>query len=134
MIFRLLLGLAWAGGGLALAGCASQPVEIKPIGTVAVALNPAKKTGTITIRLANLVAFTLPPAEPNLKWEISFHDTRYLRQQTEFLPPQAEGEGATVSFLALATGSTRLRFVLVPVTAARSVKPVDQQEIRVTIR
>lgn len=135
MMIQFLLGLLLAGSGLALNGCAaSKPVEIKPNGTVEVTLDAAKKSGSITVKLANLITFTMPPADPSLEWQISFHDTRYLRQYSEFMPPKEPGAGSTVSFLAMSGGSTRLRFVLVPISESRSVRPQDQQEVRITIR
>lgn len=119
---------------LANPGCESAPAAIKPTGEVAVPLDAAKKRGGVTVRLANLITFTMPPSAPGFVWEISFHDTRYLKQQTPVTPPKVAGEGSTVTFLATNLGSTRLRFVLVPVSTAQAVAPVDQQDINVVIR
>lgn len=115
-------------------GCESTKAAMKPTGEVAVPLDAAKKRGGVTVRLANLVTFTMPPAAPGFIWEISFHDTRYLKQQTPILPPKVAGEGSTVTFMATNIGSTRLRFMLVPVSTAQAVSPVDQQEINLVIR
>ena len=107
---------------------------MKPSGEVAVPLDATKKRGSVRVQLANLITFTMPPAAPGFGWEIAFHDPRFLKQRTEILPPKVAGEGSTVAFLATNVGATRLRFVLVPVSTDRSVLPIDQQDIAVTIR
>jgi hypothetical protein len=115
-------------------GCESTNAVMKPTGEVAVPLDATKKRGAVNVRLANLLTFTMPPAAPGLNWEISFHDTRFLKLQTPVLPPKVAGEGSTVTFMAINLGTTRLRFVLVPVSTAQAVAPVDQQDINVVIR
>jgi hypothetical protein len=115
-------------------GCETAQAPLKPSGEVAVPLDASKKSGSVTVRLANVVTFTMPPAAPGFVWEISFHDTRFLKQQTEFLPPKEAGAGSTVTFMATNLGTTRLRFVLVPASNDRSVSPIDRQDIAVTIR
>jgi len=118
---------------LILIGCESSKV-IKPSGDVAVSLDAAKKRGVISVFLSNTLSLTLPPAGPGFNWQIAFHDMRFLKQQTDFRPPKTPDAGPTVTFLAVNMGSTRLRFVLVPVSSEASVTPIDQQEVAVKIQ
>ena len=117
-----------------LVGCANGPAPIKPRGATAVKLDAAKKRTTIQAGLANLVTITMPPARPGYAWQISYHDSRYLKQQTDFTPAAAADAGPTISFLAIGPGNTRLRFVLVPAGTNQGVDPADQQELVFTIR
>jgi hypothetical protein len=134
MIWRILPWLAMLAWAAATTGCENAKPAFTPNGAVAVPLDAAKQRGSVTVRLANLVTFAMPPTAPGLVWQISFHDTRYLKQHTDFTPPQTPGAGATVSFVAVSMGTTRLRFVLVPVSLDRSVESVAQQNIVVEIR
>ena len=134
LLARQWLGLIIVAGLAGITGCESSNGALKFSGSVAVSLEAAEKRGRVTARLANLVAITLPPAPPGFEWQLAFHDTRYLKQHTGILLPQNPSEGSTVSFVAVTTGSTRLRFLLLPVTPGRAVDPLDQQELIVTIR
>jgi hypothetical protein len=121
--------------GLALGGCASEPAaELKPRGQAAVILDPAGKRTDQTVTFADLVTLTLPPAAPGRTWKIAVHDVRSLRQTTAILPPAAPGDGQTVAFLAIRSGVTRLRFVLVPDTGDRVADPVDTRDVVLTIK
>lgn len=113
-------------------GCAARTP--KPAGTVAVALDAAKKKGAISVPLANELRLTMPPAPPGHAWQIALHDTRYLKQLSEFLPPKNAGEGTLISFLAMNLGTTRLRFLLAPQAGQSGVDPVDQYELQVRIQ
>ncbi len=134
MIRQHLLALLMIACAAGFTSCETATKEIKPKGTVSVSLDGVKKRGAIRISLVNLLAITLPPAKPSLAWQISFHDPRFLKQHTDIMAPASPDQGATVSFIAVSPGATRLRFLLVPVSAGQSVDPVDQQEIMVTIR
>jgi hypothetical protein len=129
MNWKPLLGAALFSSVLVISGCESADV-LKPSGEVAVSLDAAKKKGSISVFLANILTLTLPPTQPGLAWQIAFHDTRYLKQTTEIVPAKNPEEGSKVSFM----GSTRLRFLLVPVTGGTSVTPIDQQEVVVKVQ
>lgn len=91
------------------------------------------KTRTIEAKPLTQVDLTLPAVPAGLAWQISFHDARYLKQ-VQPLTPGAAGTGATVSFITLNAGRTRVRFLLLPTAAGREASPVDQQEIVMTIQ
>ena len=119
---------------LALAACSTRAPDLKPQGNAAVTLSADKKSSTATVELYNLITITLPaPKVPGYRWQISFHDARYLKQTTEIVPASAGGAGPTVSFIAATPGRTRLRFMLVPEGSGRVANPVDQQELVLTI-
>ncbi len=121
--------------GLAFGGCASAPDDtLKPRGQADVVLDVAAKRTDQTVTFADLVTLRLPPAAPGLVWKIAVHDVRALRQTTAILPPAAPGAGQTVAFLAIRSGTTRLRFVLVPDTGDRVSDPVDTHDVVLTIK
>ncbi len=94
--------------GLALGGCASAPDDtLKPRGQAAVVLDVAAQRTEQTVTFADLVTLQLPPAAP--------------------------GTGQTVAFLAIRSGTTRLRFVLVPDTGDRVADPVATHDVVLTI-
>lgn len=134
MAKRGLLGLMIGLGAAALTGCGSGAPAVKAKGTVTVPLDAAKKRVSINASVANIVTLVMPPSPPGHVWQIAFHDTRFLKQQTEFVPPRTPEEGYSVSFLALSFGTTRLRFVLVPVSTGGPVNPVDQQDLIIRIQ
>ena len=120
--------------GLALGGCASAPDDtLKPRGQAAVVLDVAAQRTEQTVTFADLVTLTLPPAAPGRTWKIAAHDVRALQQTTAILPPAAPGTGQTVAFLAIRSGTTRLRFVLVPDTGDRVADPVATHDVVLTI-
>jgi hypothetical protein len=136
---KLLRFLALACVALALAaGCGTGSANLKPKKTVAITLDPAKKTFTATARPLTQIDITLPPAEPGQVWQIAFHDPRYLKQLHEIKPSAAPGAGATVSFITAEVGMvvirTRVRFLLMPRSGEREMAPIDQQEFVLTIQ
>jgi hypothetical protein len=126
-IVALLLGVAFGA-----IGCASH-VDLTPTRTIPMTLDRDKKVNEATISLQNLVAITLPHADPGYTWQISFHDPRLLKQMSE-LKPLAANAPATVQFLTIHTGRTHVRFLLLPPNAGRDARPVDQQEVVLTIQ
>lgn len=101
---------------------------------MAVALDGAKKKGGITVPLAHELVLTMPPAPPGHAWYIALHDTRYLKQTTDFVPARTPGEGPAITFLASNVGATKLRFLLAPVAQGAAVNPIDQYEVLVRIQ
>jgi hypothetical protein len=120
------------GAGCGASGCASR-VDLTPTRTIPVSLESEKKLNEVTVSLQNLVVITLPAAGPGYTWQISFHDPRFLKQMSE-LKPLAPNTPATVQFLTLHGGRTHLRFLLLPPHAGRDARPVDQQEVVLTIQ
>lgn len=112
------------------AGCESA---LKPNGKAEFTLEADKKSSEGTARVANRVRVTLPPVPVGFVWQISYHDARFLKQMEELKMPGKPDEGGTVTFLALNTGRTRLRFLLVPPNDGKTARPVDQQELVLTI-
>lgn len=126
--FRALL----IAGLLGAFGCTSKP-PIVPTGTVAVTLTPAEPFASEKAAFHSLLVVTLPPAPPDHRWQIAFHDTRFLQQRTPLEAAANASTGATVSFLVVNRGRTRLRFLLVPDDNRRSVDPIGQQNLVLTI-
>ncbi|MSU51764.1 MAG: hypothetical protein EXS37_22185 [Opitutus sp.] len=118
---------------LVLVACSSGPA-ITPKGTVKVVLDAEKKSTALAVKTHNLIAITFPPAAAGFGWQISYHDSRYLKQMTDIKPATVAGEGATISFLALNIGRSRLRFLLAPLGTDRESKPIDQQELVLTMQ
>lgn len=117
----------------ALVACSSAP-KLKVEGTVPVVLTGEKKTVSFAAEVRNEIVITLPPPkEPGYRWEISFHDVRYLKQASPIVAAAAPDTGPSIKFIALMSGRTRLRFALVPDTNERVVKPLDQQDLVITI-
>jgi hypothetical protein len=115
---------------LAIGGCATAP-EMKPDGQVAITLDGVKKAGALSMRVANVLALTLPPARDGHVWEIAFHNTSVLKLMS---PVQVGADGRSrVSFMALRGGGTRLKFLLVPAGSGTTATPVDQQDIQLSI-
>ncbi len=130
MLRRLSLRFVVTAALLAGGGCASTP-ELKPDGQVAITLDGVKKTGALSLRVANVLALTLPPGREGHVWQIAFHNTSMLKLMH---PPKVDADGRTrVSFLALRLGGTRLKFLLVPANAGASAAPVDQQDVQLSI-
>lgn len=114
-------------------GCTTRS-ELTPEGEVAVVLSDDKKTNAVTAQLRNLIAITLPvPKAPGYRWQISFHDVRYLKQMTDIVPGKTPDAGPTISFMARLPGRTRVRFLLLPDTNDRVATPVDAQEVVLAI-
>lgn len=120
------------GVGLGAIGCASR-VDLTPTRTIPVTLDRDKKNNELTVSPLNLVVITLPNAEPGHTWQISFHDPRLVKQMSE-LKPLAANAPATVQFLTLHGGRTHIRFLLMPPHVGRDARPVDQQEVVLTIQ
>lgn len=117
-----------------LGGCRSRVNTVTAQGESAIALDTNSKRTTHTAKYANRITLTLPPADlAQHRWEISFHDARFLKQLTEFQPPKNPDEGATIAFLTTRTGTTRIRFVLLPVGNAREATPTDGRDLVLTI-
>lgn len=134
MLRKLCHGLAAGLCVLTLAACVSAPPVIKPSGMVAAVLDPEKKSSALTMRANHLLTITLPPSAPGHAWQIAFHDPRYLKQMTELKPADVAEVGTTISFVAINIGRTRLRFLLAPIGSDREVRPIDQQELVLTIQ
>lgn len=116
------------------AACSTRPPEIKAQGSVPIALSAEQKTTSASVKLFNEIVLTLPPPKaPGYVWQIAFHDVRFLKQTTDIRLAATNGAGPTISFIAKNPGRTRLRFVLVPEGPARETRPVDQQDIILTI-
>ena len=132
MIRRIVVACLLATAGCALAGCTSAPA-LKPRGTIPVQVEGEQKSVSVTARVEHVVAITLPPAGVGQRWDLVFHDSRFLKQLSELEPaPSADGRPG-VTFFVLRTGRTRIRFALLPATATRVATPVDQREIVLTI-
>jgi len=126
-------GLVLLAAGLAFAGCNTGPKRIQPTGEVAANLTAEKKSTELEASAGNRIKITFPPTAAGHAWQISFHDTRYLKQMSEIQPGPAPDTGPSISFLALARGRTRLRFMLLPATRERTAAPVDHQEVVLSI-
>jgi hypothetical protein len=129
-----LLAPAVAAAGL-LAGCGTGQVTIAPKGEAPVTLGSEGRRTTHTAQHANRITITLPPADAAThKWHISSHDARFLKQLTDVLPPKPGETAQTITFLAIRTGTTRLRFVLLPISSAREATPIDAHDLVLTIQ
>lgn len=129
-----VFGLVVAFG---LSACSSRTEVVTPRGDVSVTLDASAKRTTHTVEVANRVHVTLPPADATHGWQISYHDARFLKQVTEVTPPKTPEGSATITFLAIkptAGRTTRVRFVLLPVGAAREATPIDGHDLVLTIQ
>ncbi len=131
MLFRRVLVLVSAVAVMVLTGCGTP--ALKATRTMAVTVEAEPKTRPLEVKPLTQIDLTLPPVDEGLIWQISFHDGRYL-QQVRALTAGTGGAGATVSFITLNSGRTRLRFLLLPKSDGRVVAPVDQQEIVMSIQ
>ena len=131
MLFRRALAFSSVVAVLWVTGCGTP--AIKASRTMAVTIEAEAKTRTIDVKPMTQIDLTLPAVDPGFTWQISFHDARFLKQ-VQLLKPGAAGEGATVSFITLNAGRTRVRFLLLPKSDGRESAPVDQQEIVMTIQ
>lgn len=130
MIRRILP--AWALGLIvfAAAGCASSGV--RQIGTATVPLNTDKTRTDIAAKVGYLITLELPPVElAGYGWQVFMHDSRYLSQKSEIIPPKGPGGRSTVSFFAIrnteriGTGKTTIRFLLTKQDGAKEAQPID---------
>lgn len=131
MLSRCVLGFTAAVAGLCLLGCRTAP--IKASRTIAVTIEAEAKTRTIEVKPLTQLDVTLPPVDAGFVWQISFHDARFLKQ-VQPLQPGTPGVGATVSFISVNFGRTRVRFLLLPKSEGREATPIDQQEIVIAIQ
>ncbi len=131
-VFFVLVSALW----LALAGCGTPtPPEIKAVGSATVTVDATNRRTSARVALANEVTLVLPPANPaGYVWQISAHDSRFLKQRTEITADADPEKGSTVAFLALRLGLTRIRFVLVKSAGQREIDPVDFREVELTIQ
>ena len=134
MMRRLIGFLVLVLGLSAFVGCESGPGPIKPKGTVNVTLETAKKVTAIGLKVEHLLVVTLPPVPAGLSWQIAFHDSRYLKQVSDLKPASTVDAGATITFISLVRGKTRLKFLLAPTGNDREARPVDQQELVLEIQ
>ena len=120
----------------ALAGCGTpRPPEIKAVGSVTVTVDASNRRTMARVPFASDVTLALPPAKPaGYVWQISAHDTRFLKQRTEITAAADPESGSTVSFLAVRAGVTRIRFVLVESAGRAETDPVDFREVELAIQ
>ncbi|MDO8545342.1 MAG: hypothetical protein Q7S40_33290 [Opitutaceae bacterium] len=117
-----------------LAGCASPTTEITPVGQTRVAISSDDPFIEIHTRPIYELTLTLPPPNvPGYVWEIAAADPRYLKQTSTVAPLPGGSGGATVTFVTLRTGRTRLRFFAIPRTPARVADPGGKCDIVVLI-
>ena len=135
-IRRIVLVAVVSALGFALAGCGTpKPPEIKAVGSVTVIVDASNRRTLAKMPFANEVTLVLPPADPpGYVWQISAHDTRFLKQRTDIIAAADPAKGATVSFLAVRVGVTRLRFVLVVAAGKAETDPVDFREVELAIQ
>ena len=121
---------------IAAIGCATPVPVVQEKGEVKIDLDTSKKRGTSAkAQFGNRVTVIFPVADLTAyQWQISSHDVRFLKQLTEMKSPEVQTEGATMSFLAVRVGSTRLRFVLVPVGKEREATPIDGRDLILAIQ
>jgi hypothetical protein len=124
IIAILLVACAWA-----LTGCGAPKVNLTPTKILTLKLDDEKKSVIVNTRIQNLITLVLPPGPEGYLWQISFHDPRFLKQMTPLKPAAGPEEGATISFLVVTGGRTRLRFVLVPANVGAGATPVNQHEV-----
>ena len=125
-IFPLVLALL-------LNGCATDSEKAAPPPAKVIKLHGDEKIVQERVRVSTSVTVTLPPAQAGLAWQISYTDTRYLPQTSEFRASTSAQEGPSISFLTRRSGRTRVLFVLVPTADRRTADPVDQLELILTI-
>ncbi len=118
---------------LVLSGCTTSN-KIVTQGDATVMFKPQSKRTEQSVELNNRVTVILPPTDPTHVWQIAFHDTRFLPQLSAPTPSKEPGGGISIAFFASRPGTTRLRFVLVPVNAGREAIPTDAHDVVLTVR
>lgn len=115
-------------------GCESGVAKIKPKGKVEVAIPADKKAAGVSAISLNEIVVSLPPPKiEGYRWVINFLDARFLKQTSEIMPPDDTHPTPWVSFVAIFSGRTRIRFILLPGDNDRESKPVDEREVIVEI-
>lgn len=118
-----------------LAGCSSGGNSPTPTGEASISLSTTARRTVQTVKLDNVVIIALPPANSTTHaWQIAQHDGRYLQQTSDVVPAAGKDDRATVTFIAARTGTTRLRFLLLPLAAGRQADPLDGHELVLTIQ
>jgi hypothetical protein len=118
---------------LVLSGCSTSN-KIVTQGEATVMFKPGSKRTEQAVELNNRVTVILPPTEANQTWQIAFHDARSLPQLAAATPSKEPGGGTSIVFFASRPGTTRLRFVLVPLTSGREAIPTDAHDVVLTVR
>lgn len=131
-MFRSALSLALAVGVcLFAAGCGTP--GIKPKGKVDIVLEGPQPRSEHGARYLDAITITLPPAPRGYVWDLAMHNANFLKQTGNLTPPATPGGGATITFIAVTQGATRLRFLLLPENRGREAKPVDMRELLIEI-
>ena len=133
-VFLILLAVAFGGCTHKLAETArnQEPAQI-------VALAPASRQTTASIRIGDEVKFVIPSIRgPGFAWQIITNNPRLLRQSSKLVytpgPAGSEGGTTTVSFIDQRPARTTVRFAYLPTDNAKEQEPAEGYEIVVTIR
>ena len=119
---------------LTCAGCVEPVVKIKMSGSAKVTIDGTTKQTPGRALLGNEVTIVLPPpSQPGYVWQITAHNSRFLRQLSLIKPIGDPAGESTVSFLAIQVGTTRVRFALVESGNKAEMSPVDMQEVVLAI-
>lgn len=125
-LLPLLLPLALAG---LLVGAAAPPVKSPPL-----IFEPKEKKSTVTVERGQELKVMLPTSDADHIWQIVADDLRYLKKTSAITAvPGDATAGASVTFLPVRNGHTRLSFVYVKRTDATESTPLDVRDIAVTI-
>lgn len=135
MFSHSIFPTAVAVASIALGACSSGANTLTPTGEASISLSETPKRTTHAVKLGNLITIHLPPADGSTHaWHIAHHDGRYLKQTSEVVPPARADAAATITFIAARAGTTRLRFLLLPLAAGREADPIDVHELVLTIQ
>ena len=110
-----------------LPACRTGPAPIQTSGETTLALKPEGKRTEETVELGRRLTVTLPPGDTAThRWFIAQHDSRFLKQLT---PIAVDAGVTTVAFAVIRPGTTRMRFVLLPIDSLREAVPIDAHDL-----
>lgn len=119
---------------LICAGCAEPVMKIKTSGSAKITIDGTTKQTSGKALLGNEATIVLPaPSKPGYVWQITAHNSRFLRQLSLIKPVGDPAGESTVSFLAILAGTTKIRFTLVESDNKAELSPVDIQEVALAI-
>jgi hypothetical protein len=124
----MLLALAFASSG-----CQSNRRAIQPSGETTVALDPKTRHAEAKTKLQFEITLELPaPKARGFVWQLIQADARFVGQTAE-IEPVPGTDRSSISFIALHTGRTILRFIAIPPTPAPEADPGDSYDVRLIV-
>jgi len=124
-LVSLLLPLMLAGLLMGAAAAVKSPPLV---------FEPKERKTTVTVERGQELKIVLPTSDADHVWQIVADDLRYLKKTSDIIvAPGDATAGASVTFLPVRNGHTRLSFVYVKPAETGEATPLDVRDIAVTI-